>query len=55
MTELLTAETITDAQIRELRDAGLISQAVFEFATYKCWYNYDYRDRCAQILNKRSK
>jgi hypothetical protein len=50
--EHVSMDTITDAQIRELLDAGLISQAIFEFATYSCWYNRDYRDHCAQIYNR---
>lgn len=51
--DVVTMDTITDAQIGALRDAGLISQAVFEFATYSCWYNRDYRDQCARIFNAR--
>lgn len=55
MSLVTTMDTITDEQIRELRDAGLISQAVFEFATYPCWYNRDYRDQCARVFNCRAR
>lgn len=54
MSDPVTMATITDEQIRDLRAAGLISQAVFEFATYPCWYNRDYRYRCAKIFNERA-
>jgi hypothetical protein len=51
----VTADTITDEQIRELRDARIISDAFYEFATAPCWYQRDYRTRCAEILNARAK
>ena len=50
----LTADTITDAQIRAAYRDGLISYDLLEFATFPAWratQSY-YRARCAEILNK---
>ena len=50
----LTADTITDAQIRAAYRDGLISYDLLEFATFPAWratQSY-YPARCAEILNK---
>lgn len=52
---MTTYETITDDQIRELRDAGAICNSIYEFATAPCWYRRDYREQCARIWNSRAK
>jgi hypothetical protein len=51
----LTADTITDEQIRAGYQAGLIGYSLLEFATFPAWNDpmtrpY-YRGRCAEILN----
>ncbi len=49
----LTAETITDDQIREGHDDDIISYDLMEFATFPAWKatHADYRARCAEIIN----
>jgi hypothetical protein len=49
----MTADTITDEQIRAAHAAGLISFDLLEFATFPAWSatRHDYRRRCAEILN----
>ena len=53
---LLTADTITDAQIREAYRDGIISYDLLEFATFPAWTATQryYRARCAEILNASS-
>lgn len=52
---VLTADTITDEQIRAGYQAGLISYDLLEFATFPAWNDSMtrpyYRGRCAGILN----
>lgn len=54
---MLTAETITDDQIREGHRAGLLSYSLLEFATFAAWAEplsrAYYRGRCAEILSAR--
>lgn len=52
-TIMLTADTITDDQIREAYRERLISFDLLEFATFPAWKatQRDYRERCAKILN----
>ena len=49
----LTADTITDAQIREGYRSGLLSYDLLEFATFPAWAatRAYYRERCAEILS----
>jgi hypothetical protein len=50
--DAITADTITDAQIRDAYQAGLISFDLLEFATFPAWSATQryYRERCAAIL-----
>ena len=52
---MLTAETITDAQIRELRDSGEIgpSTEYFALSAGDEHTKLYYRARCAEIFNTR--
>ena len=52
---MLTADTITDDQIRELYAAGAISFDLLEFATFPAWVatQASYREHCAKIFNAR--
>jgi len=49
----LTADTITDAQIRDAYRDDLISYDLLEFATFPAWKATQpyYRWRCAEIIN----
>jgi hypothetical protein len=49
----LTADTITDEQIRGMYRGGLINYDLLEFATFPAWRatQHYYRKRCAEILN----
>jgi hypothetical protein len=51
----LTANTITDEQIRGMYRDGLINYDLLEFATFPAWRvtQHYYRERCAEILNAR--
>lgn len=52
---MITADTITDEQIRELRRARKIDAQTYMTAIWGSWLQLDARARCAAILNAHAK
>jgi hypothetical protein len=52
----ITADSITDEQIRNAYREGLINYDLLEFATFPAWKatQHYYRERVAEILNERA-